>query len=211
MRAIAAEPRDDRLAVIAVDEDRPSNHPIRQVVAARHVGIGEHEDIPRLEPRPEPSEQRPHREAAPAGVDRDPVGVGDQRPVGRGDEATEVVGLTEDRTAGGPRHHPTHVPGDLVQAVLHQRQDDGIEALEFVAVATTGGHGALGGGHLDEEPAVVANPQRIVGAHQDGRGERLDQGGTRHLVPRAKRSRVVDRRLLPTMTAMPRRTDLDRL
>ena len=82
--------------------------------------------------------------------------------------------------------------------------------MEFGAVTMTGGHGTLGRGHLDEEAAVVADPECGVGAHQDGRGERLDQGGTLDLVPRAKRGRVVDGRLLPAMGAMPRRADLDR-
>ena len=209
--AVAAEARDHRLVVIAVYEDRPSDHPIRQVIAARHVGIGEHEDITRLETAPEPAEQRPYREAASAGVDRDSVGVGDQRPVGRGDEATEVVRLAEDRAAGGPRHHPTHMPCDLVQAVLHQRQHDRIEALRLGSLATTCVHGALGRGYFDEEPAVVTDRQRVVRPDQDGRRERLDQGGARDLVPWAKRSRVVDGRLLPAMAALPRRTDLDGL
>src|SRR5690606_16602496 len=72
-------------------------------------------------------EDRAHGEAAAACVDRDAVGLAHQRAVGAGDEAGEVVALVEDRAARGARHHPAHLPGDVVEPLLRQRKLDRIE------------------------------------------------------------------------------------
>ena len=121
VRAIAGE-GDQSLA----REDGPRDDPVRQVVAARHVGIVQQEGIVRRDPPAKGLEQRAHREAAAAGMDRDAVGLGDQRALGIGEEAGEVVALVEDRAARGADHHPAHLLGDLVQPVLHEREGDGI-------------------------------------------------------------------------------------
>ena len=110
----------------AADEHRPRDHPVGQVVAARFVGIVEQEHVLRLDAAGEVAQDRAHREAAAAGVDRDAVGLADQRAARVGDEAGEVVALAEDRRARGARHHPAHLVRDVVEPVLHQRQGDGI-------------------------------------------------------------------------------------
>src|SRR3546814_16214131 len=59
---------------------------------------------------------------------RDAVRLGEELAAGRTQEAGEVVALTEDRAARGPRHHPSHVEGAVVELLLDDRAQDGIES-----------------------------------------------------------------------------------
>ena len=120
--AVAAE-RD----APAVDEHRARDDPVGQVVAAGLPGVVQHEDVAGLDVVFEVAQHRAHREAAPAGVDRDPVRLRDQPAVRPAHEAGEVVGLAEDGAARGAHHHLAHLPGDVVQAVLGEGELDGVE------------------------------------------------------------------------------------
>ena len=75
----------------------------------------------------EVAQDRPDRKTAAPGVDRDPVGLGDQPAVRPAHEAGEVVGLAEDGAARGAYHHLAHLPGDVVQAVLGEGELYGVE------------------------------------------------------------------------------------
>jgi hypothetical protein len=66
-------------------------------------------------------------EPAAAGMDRDAVGLADDLAGRACDEAGKVMRLAEDRTARRAHHHPAHLVGDMIEAVLRQREDDGIE------------------------------------------------------------------------------------
>ena len=110
-----------------IGEDGACDHPVGQVVAAGQPRVVEHEDIAGLDVVFEVAQHRAHREAAAAGVDRDPVRLGDQPAVRPAHEAGEVVGLAEDGAARGAHHHVAHLPGDVVQAVLGKRELYGIE------------------------------------------------------------------------------------
>ena len=111
----------------AIDEDGAGDHPVRQVVAAGLPRIVEHEDVAGLDVAFEVAQHRAHREAAAAGVDGDPVRLRDQPAVRSAYEAGEVVGLAEDGAARGAHHHVAHLPGDVVQAVLGERELDRVE------------------------------------------------------------------------------------
>ena len=109
------------------DEHRARDDPVGQVVAAGLPGVVEHEDVAGLDVVGEVAQHRAHREAAPAGVDRDPVRLRDQPAVRSAHEAGEVVGLAEDGASRGAHHHLAHLPGDVVQAVLGEGELDGVE------------------------------------------------------------------------------------
>ena len=47
-------------------------------------------------------------------MDRDAIGVGDERAIGRGDETAEVMTLAEDRAACRSGHDPAHMACDLI-------------------------------------------------------------------------------------------------
>ena len=64
-----------------IDEHGTRDHPVGQVVAAGLPRVVEHEDIAGLDVVLEVAQHRAHREAAAAGVDRDPVRLGDQPSV----------------------------------------------------------------------------------------------------------------------------------
>ncbi len=108
-------------------EHRPRDHPVRQVIAARGVGIVQQEHVFGFDGILEVAQDGAHGEAAAAGMDGNAVGLADQDAARVGDEAGEVVALAEDRRARRARHHPAHLVRDVVQPVLHQRQGHGIE------------------------------------------------------------------------------------
>ena len=117
---VAAEPDEVR------GKDRPGDDPIGEVVPTGYVGIGEKKDVVGRDVVAPAIDQGSHREPTASGVDRKPIGIGDERAVGAGDEAREVVRLAEDRAAGSSGHDPAHVLADLIQALLHQGKDDRI-------------------------------------------------------------------------------------
>ena len=119
------------------DEHRPRDHPVRQVVAARRIGIVQQEHVLGRDGVLEVAQDGAHREAAAAGMDRDAVGLADQGAARVGDEAGEIVALAEDRRARGARHHPAHLVRDVVEPVLHQRERDGIEVHRLILQSLT--------------------------------------------------------------------------
>ena len=128
VRPVAAEARQHRVPLGPLHPDRPTDHPVGEMISSRNIRVGENEHIARLHSIPKPAQQRPDPETPTAGVDRNPVGIGNQRAVGRGDETAEVVRLAEDGAARGAGHDPPHVPADLIESVLHERQHDGVQA-----------------------------------------------------------------------------------
>ena len=66
-------------------------------------------------------------QAAAASVDRDTVGLADEATDAVGEEAGEVMALVEDRAAGRPQHDLAHALGDMVDALLHERQRNWVE------------------------------------------------------------------------------------
>ena len=72
-------------------EHRPATSQSGQVVAAGRIRIARDECVALGNAAGERRDERPHRETAAAGVDRDAVGLADQRPLPIGDEAREVV------------------------------------------------------------------------------------------------------------------------
>ena len=123
MRAVAGE-GDER----AIDDHRPGDDPIGQMVAAGNVRIAQDEDVSFGDVAAEHFQQRSDRKASSARVDGNAIGLRYERAICIGDEAGEVVGLVEDRAARGAHHHPAHLAGDMIEAVLHQRQRDRIES-----------------------------------------------------------------------------------
>ena len=121
-----------------LDEHRARDDPVRQVVAPCQPRVVEHEHVAGLDVVLEVAQHRAHRESAAAGVDRDAIGLGDQPAVRPAHEAGEVVGLTEDGAARGAHHHVAHLPGDVVQAVLGERELYGVEGHGVVFDVTAG-------------------------------------------------------------------------
>ena len=122
VRPVAGEPDEP-----AAGEDRPGDHPVRQVVATGLPRVVEEIDVAFLHRVAEIAQDRAHPEPAAPGMDRDAVGLAHDLAVRPGDEAGEIVRLAEDRAAGGADHHPAHLVRDVVEAVLGQRQNDGVE------------------------------------------------------------------------------------
>ncbi len=212
MRPVATEPSDNRFTSGSVNPDGPADHPIRQVVAARHIRVGENEHIAGLHAPAKAAEQRPHRKSAPTGVDRDAVGVGYQGAIGRGNVATEVVRLAEDRATRGAGHHPAHVPADLIQAILHQGQDNGVEGNRDAVWRRRLGLRVRCSGQIDvnEKIAIFIDPQFVSRADKDSCGAFFNQRRTGEPVAGPNLSAVVDRRVLPPLHTMPNRAGLHR-
>jgi hypothetical protein len=121
VRAVAGEGQQP-----PVQEHRADHRPVRQVVAARRVGVGEEEHVLLRDPAGEVAQHGAQGEAAAAGVDGDAVRLRHHLALGAADEAGEVVALAEDRAAGGARHHPAHLARDVVELLLRDGQQHGI-------------------------------------------------------------------------------------
>ena len=113
------------------DEHRPRDDPVGQVIAAGHVGVRQQEHVLWVDASLVTLQERPNCKAAPAGVNGDAVGVGDQRSVRSRHVTGEIVALAEDRAARGTRHDPAHVLADLVEPVLHDCEHDRVQP-EFI-------------------------------------------------------------------------------
>ena len=122
VRAIAGE-GDQAVA----DEDRRGDHPVGQMVAAGNIGIVHQEDVAFGDVVAERRDQGAHGKAAAGGMRRQAFGLADDVAVAAGDEAGEVVRLAEDRAERRLLHHPSHLPADMVETVLRQREQDGID------------------------------------------------------------------------------------
>ena len=153
-------------------------------------------------------EQRPHGEAAATGVDRNTVGISNERACGVGDEAGEVVALTEDRTARGARHHPTHVLADLIEPVLHQSKNDGVARVPAtLRRRRRNAHGRVIGRNFDHEVAGGIDRQAIARPQQHRGRSLLDDGGPGNAVTHAEVGAVVDGGFEPAMLVVPDRSE----
>ncbi len=112
---------------LIVAEDRPHDHPVRQMVPARDIGVAQQECIVGRHVTAKSVQQRARREPAAAGMDRNAVRLGYDDAAGVGQEAGEIMRVVEDRAARRTRHDPSHLLGDVIQTVLHQRQCDRVE------------------------------------------------------------------------------------
>ena len=184
----------------AANEHRSSDHPVRQVVAAGGVGVVQQEHVFLFDRVLEIAQDGAHGEAAAAGMDRNAVGLADQRAAGIGDEAGKVVALAEDRRARRARHHPAHLVRDVIEPVLHEGQGDGM--------IEDGGTSCGDSQSIDVNQEIVARVdfEQVAGACEGGRGALLDQQRTFELAAGAQIGAVIDRHVAP---AVPPRIDPD--
>jgi len=102
-------------------------HPVGQVISIGNVRVIGEEDVAVMDVVAEGFDERPHRESAVAALDRYAVGLTDQRAFCVGDEIGEVVILAEDRAVRRAQHDLSHAPRDVVETVLGQRENDGVD------------------------------------------------------------------------------------
>jgi hypothetical protein len=77
MRTVTAKPCDYGFTGGPINPNWPTYDPIRKVISASNIGIGQNEYVTGPHPLAKSPEQRPNREPTAAGVNRNPICIRD--------------------------------------------------------------------------------------------------------------------------------------
>ena len=192
---------------IITHEDRPGDHPVRQVVPARDVRVGQDEDVLRARSYPAKSRrQRPDGEAAPAGMDRECHRH--WRPAFRAGSVMKQekswlwlkIGLRAVRVMTQPMCREIWSSRFCINARTTGSRPS--------SAAAWGASGAPGFGDVDHEVAGAIDAKMITRSDQHGRcvlfDDRRAGAGAAPGVPGSRT--VMDGRIQPAMAIVPDRT-----
>ena len=115
----------------AANKYRARDHPVGQMVATRFPRVVQQVNIAFGQFVTEITQDGADAEPAAAGMDRNPVGLADDFACRPRDETGKIMRLAEDRATRSAYHHPAHLVGDVIEAVLGQCQDNRVEGFGF--------------------------------------------------------------------------------
>ncbi len=123
----------------AVEEDGADHGVVGKVIAAGDIGIVQDIDIVGRNGLAIAGDDRAHRVAAAAGMNRDAVGLRDDLAVAVAEKAGEIVAHAEDGATRRAHHDPAHLLRDVVELFLDKRQLDDIDchAVGILSVNST--------------------------------------------------------------------------